>query len=97
MEAQEFNDDTKESGNIGAGQNVLALYEIVPVGVVNELEPSVDKSRYEKFHQKEQNKMEGGNEATSGSVVTLSPQGEQENSESVPFANVLFLVKIRWK
>lgn len=97
MEAQEFNDDTKESGNIGAGQNVLALYEIVPVGVVNELEPSVDKSRYEKFHQKEQNKMEGGNEATSGSVVTLSPQGEQENSESVPFANELFLVKIRWK
>ncbi len=82
MEAQDFNNDKKESGSIGAGQNVLALYEIVPVGVVNELEPSVDKSRYEKFHQPEQ-KAEQGAKQTTASIDPLS--------------NELFLVKIRWK
>lgn len=82
MEAQDFNNDKKESGNIGAGQNVLALYEIVPVGVVNELEPSVDKSRYEKFHQTEQ-KPEQKTEQTAAAFDSLS--------------NELFLVKIRWK
>lgn len=82
MEAQDFNNDKKESGNIGAGQNVLALYEIVPVGVVNELEPSVDKSRYEKFHQAEQK----------------PEQKTEEPTESFdPLSNELFLVKIRWK
>ncbi|MBR5709884.1 MAG: von Willebrand factor type A domain-containing protein [Thermoguttaceae bacterium] len=82
MEAQDFNNDKKESGAIGAGQNVLALYEIVPVGVVNELEPSVDKSRYEKFHQTEQK----------------AEQGEEQTTASFdPLSNELFLVKIRWK
>ena len=74
--------DKKESGNIGSGQNVLALYEIVPVGVINELEPSVDKSRYEKFHQTEQN-----NELRVASCELREDQ----------LSNELFLVKIRWK
>ncbi|MBQ6617128.1 MAG: von Willebrand factor type A domain-containing protein [Thermoguttaceae bacterium] len=86
MEAQDFNNDKKESGNIGAGQNVLALYEIVPVGVVNELEPSVDKSRYEKFHQKEQN-----------DELRVASCELREDSETNPLKNELFLVKIRWK
>ena len=82
MEAKDFNNDKKESGNIGAGQNVLALYEIVPVGVVNELEPSVDKSRYEKFHQTEQKPEQ---------------KSEQPTESFDPLSNELFLVKIRWK
>jgi Mg-chelatase subunit ChlD len=34
MAAQDFNDDTKDAGEIGAGQTVTVLYEIVPVGEV---------------------------------------------------------------
>jgi len=30
---QDFNDDTKDAGDIGAGHSVTALYEIVPAGV----------------------------------------------------------------
>jgi Ca-activated chloride channel homolog len=30
---EDFNDDKKDAGDIGAGHNVTALYEIVPVGV----------------------------------------------------------------
>jgi Ca-activated chloride channel family protein len=32
MAAQDFNDDRKDAGDIGAGHTVTALYEIVPVG-----------------------------------------------------------------
>ena len=33
LAARDFNDDTKDAGEIGAGHTVTALYEIVPVGV----------------------------------------------------------------
>ena len=32
LTAQEFNDDTRDAGEIGAGHTVTALYEIVPLG-----------------------------------------------------------------
>jgi Ca-activated chloride channel family protein len=32
LAAQDFNDDTKDAGEIGAGHTVTALYQIVPVG-----------------------------------------------------------------
>jgi len=40
---RDFNDDTKDAGDVGAGQAVTALYEIVPVGGT---EPGVDPLRY---------------------------------------------------
>lgn len=33
LAAQDFNDDTKDAGEVGAGHSVTALYEIVPPGV----------------------------------------------------------------
>ena len=30
--AEDFNDDTKDAGEIGAGHTVTALYELVPAG-----------------------------------------------------------------
>ena len=32
MDAQDFNDDTKDGGEMGAGHSVVALYEIIPEG-----------------------------------------------------------------
>ncbi len=43
---QDFADDTKDAGEIGAGHTVTALYEIVPVGVPFEL-PQVGELRYQ--------------------------------------------------
>ncbi len=43
---QDFNDDTKDAGEIGAGHSVTALYEIVPAGVEAAV-PSVDPLRYQ--------------------------------------------------
>ncbi|MFT5820908.1 MAG: Ca-activated chloride channel family protein [Crocinitomix sp.] len=35
MSAKEFDDDTKDSGDLGAGHSVVALYEIVPTEALN--------------------------------------------------------------
>jgi Ca-activated chloride channel family protein len=47
---QDFNDDTKDAGEIGAGHTVTALYELVPVGVAFEA-PGVDPLRYQQTTQ----------------------------------------------
>jgi Ca-activated chloride channel family protein len=47
MAAQDFNDDRKDAGEIGAGHTVTALYEVVPVGVPMNL-AGVDPLKYQK-------------------------------------------------
>ncbi len=44
---EEFNDDTKDAGEIGAGHTVTALYELVPVGAAVEATP-VDPLKYQR-------------------------------------------------
>ncbi len=43
---QDFNDDTKDAGDIGAGRSVTALYEVVPAGVPVP-SPKVDPLKYQ--------------------------------------------------
>jgi Ca-activated chloride channel family protein len=44
MRDEDFNNDKVSAGDIGAGHNVTALYEIVPIGAA--IPGSVDESRY---------------------------------------------------
>jgi Ca-activated chloride channel family protein len=46
LQHEDFNDDKKDAGEIGAGHSVTALYEIVPAGVRSDA-PSVDRLRYQ--------------------------------------------------
>jgi Ca-activated chloride channel family protein len=46
LRAEDFKDDTKDAGEIGAGHTVTALYELVPAGKESEL-PEVDPSKYQ--------------------------------------------------
>ncbi len=44
---EDFNDDTKDAGELGAGHSVTALYEVVPVGVEGTVDvQGVDSLRY---------------------------------------------------
>ena len=43
---EDFNDDTKDAGEMGSGHNVTALYELVPAGSDEKI-PSVDPLRYQ--------------------------------------------------
>src|SRR5690606_26793117 len=48
LTAEDFNDDQKDAGEIGAGHTVTALYEIVPVGVESDVAVgSVDDLKYQ--------------------------------------------------
>ncbi len=46
LAAEDFNDDTKDAGELGAGHTVTALYEVVPVGAPAVATRSVDALRY---------------------------------------------------
>jgi len=43
---EDFNDDTKDAGEMGAGHTVTALYELVPAGL-SEQGPSIDPLKYQ--------------------------------------------------
>lgn len=46
LAAQDFADDTKDAGELGAGMSVTALYEVVPVGVAFD-EAETDELKYQ--------------------------------------------------
>ncbi|MEI6752425.1 MAG: von Willebrand factor type A domain-containing protein [Paludibacter sp.] len=47
LNKEDFNDDTKDAGELGSGHTVTALYEIMPVGVKNNF-GGVDNLKYQK-------------------------------------------------
>jgi Ca-activated chloride channel family protein len=51
LAAQDFNDDKKDAGEIGAGHTVTALYELIPAGKAGKKEtkklPEVDELKYQ--------------------------------------------------
>jgi len=47
LNKEDFNDDTKDAGELGSGHTVTALYEIIPVGVEN-IFGGVDDLKYQK-------------------------------------------------
>jgi len=47
LNKEDFNDDTKDAGELGAGHTVTAFYEIIPVGVDNPY-GGVDPLKYQK-------------------------------------------------
>jgi Ca-activated chloride channel homolog len=49
---EDFNDDTKDAGEMGSGHNVTALYELVPTGS-DDIRPSVDPLKYQTSALKE--------------------------------------------
>jgi len=78
---QDFNDDKKDAGEIGAGHQVTALYEVVPVGVAFE-PPGVDPLKYQVPAQP-------SGEAFSGELLNLklrykAPDGETSKLIETP-------------
>lgn len=46
LKKEDFSDDTKDAGELGAGHTVTALYEIIPYGSKEEI-PGIDKLKYQ--------------------------------------------------
>lgn len=48
LAAEDFNDDKKDAGELGAGHTVTALYEVIPAGVeMPDQKPKVDSLKYQ--------------------------------------------------
>ncbi|MES1184080.1 MAG: VWA domain-containing protein [Myxococcales bacterium] len=78
---EDFNDDQKDAGEIGAGHTVTALYEIVPKGVPSPVTTSVDPLKYQAPGTVTPS-------AASGELMTISvrykpPQGDVSTKLSV--------------
>ncbi len=52
LKNEDFNDDKKDAGEIGAGHNVTAIYEIVPAGSAN-ARPKIDDLKYQPVEKEE--------------------------------------------
>jgi Ca-activated chloride channel homolog len=47
LQKEDFNDDKKDAGELGAGHTVTALYEIVPLGVQDNFSGKTDQLKYQ--------------------------------------------------
>lgn len=74
LAAEDFNDDTKDAGEIGAGHTVTALYELVPAGQDADL-PKVDPLKYQK-------PIDMARAAASGELLTLKLRYKQPDGDT---------------
>ncbi len=76
LAAEDFNDDTKDAGEIGAGHTVTALYEIVPADVEEEEEVTapVDALKYQK-------RVRASAAAKTGELLTLKLRYKQPTGD----------------
>lgn len=89
---EDFNDDKKDAGEIGAGHSVTALYEIIPSGQPLPDRPSVDPLKYQRNGEEGRpSKVQGPN--SKGEDPSLNPKSEIRNPQS----SDLLTVKLRYK
>jgi Ca-activated chloride channel family protein len=81
LAAQDFNDDRKDAGEIGAGHTVTALYEVVPAGQEIPAGPGVNALRYQTPQAAAQNE----------APKAIAPAGEAAHVDE------MLLVKLRYK
>jgi len=74
LAAEDFNDDTKDAGEIGAGHTVTALYELVPPGVELDL-PNVDPLKYQKTTKPSR-------EARGGELFTIKLRYKEQDGDT---------------
>jgi Ca-activated chloride channel family protein len=53
LDAEDFTDDKKDAGELGAGHSVTALYEIIPVGVESSFLKEISDLKYQKLQLSE--------------------------------------------
>lgn len=75
LRKEDFNDDTKDAGEIGAGHTVTALYEIVPAGQAIPAAPGVDPLKYQAPTQE-------APAASSGEMMTVKLRYKEPDGET---------------
>lgn len=73
LKSEDFNDDKKDAGELGAGHTVTALYEIIPVGVQSDFVKNVDKLKYQATTQ--------ANNAGANELLTIKFRYKKPNED----------------
>ena len=81
---EDFNDDKKDAGEIGAGHTVTALYEIVPARRAISIDPSVDPLKYQRPAGRAG---AGSDELMTVKLRYKAPDGDASRLMSVAVAN----------
>ena len=75
LEDEDFNNDAKDAGEMGAGHTVTALYEVVPVGVKSNYAGKIDDLKYQSTKEPVVNK-KSSNELLTVKLRYKTPDGE---------------------
>jgi Ca-activated chloride channel family protein len=77
LKDEDFNNDVKDAGDMGAGHNVTAFYEIVPTGIPFNAAGSIDPLKYQQTEKKKKPVYTGSNELL---TIKLRYKKPDENS-----------------
>jgi Ca-activated chloride channel family protein len=89
---EDFNDDKKDAGEIGAGHTVTALYEIVPAGKDMPVPAKVDALKYQAAPAAEEPRTKNQEPGTSPELLTLklrykAPDGDTSKLLEFPLTD----------
>ena len=94
---EDFNDDRKDAGEIGAGHTVTAIYEIIPHGAKSNFSKTIDDLKYQKNPKKNLSKKSDElatikiryknlNESKSKKIVSTVSNNLSKSNDDVNFA-----------
>ena len=86
LKDEDFNNDAKDAGELGAGHTVTAFYEVIPVGVKNDYVGKIDDLKYQK-KQKETVQPTGSNELLTVKLRYKAPDKDVSKKMEVPFVD----------
>ena len=86
LKDEDFNNDAKDAGDMGAGHTVTALYEVIPVGVKNDYIGKVDDLKYQK-REKKNVKVTGSNELLTVKLRYKLPDKDVSKKMELPFVD----------
>ncbi|MBN3890518.1 MAG: VWA domain-containing protein [Nostoc sp. JL31] len=105
LQNQDFNDDKKDAGDIGAGHSVTALYEIIPTGTKSDVKlPEIDPLRYQRSGETVSNA--AGNELmqvklryklpqdSTSQLITQTIQDNDLRADQIPSTNLRFAAAV---
>lgn len=86
LKDEDFNNDAKDAGDLGAGHTVTAFYEVIPVGVKNDYVGKVDDLKYQK-NPKVTVKPIGSSELLTVKLRYKAPDKEVSKKIELPFVD----------
>lgn len=86
LKDEDFNNDAKDAGDLGAGHTVTAFYEVIPIGVKNDYVGKVDDLKYQK-KQTVTVKPTGSNELLTVKLRYKAPDSNTSKKMELPFVD----------